>query len=311
VSREAIYPSRRGEPPPRAFFEPPRPAAGNRSFVLALGPLEIALERLDEAREHDLRSRFGEYERKQPAKRTEKDGALKVEVGIEDRAYFVSPPETPELNPVFLGFDADRTIRYLGYKAAGWIDPPNRRGTLLLAKGTYEPDVRAIENYVRVATAWMAVELGGALVHAASAVWQGKGYLFYGESGAGKSTLAESNKRARIVSDDLSLVLPDETGKLQLVGSPFRGTYEGGPAVHGMFPLAAGFRIIKSEEAKVEPVPRPRAFAELIGNLPFVAEALAERPEVLTQIQAAFGGVELGHLRFRKGEDEWWEAVGG
>ena len=307
MSRQASYPSRRGEPPPRAFFEPPRPAAGDSAFLLELGTLRIRIGRLDEQREGELRTRFGAYA-PEPATT---EGALKIEVGLEERAYFVTPPDTPELNPVFLGFDADGTVRYLAYKVAGWFNTKQRNGVLFLSRGTYEPDVRAIENYVRVATAWMAIELGGALVHAASAVWQGKGYLFYGESGAGKSTLAESNRRAQIVSDDLSLVLPDASGKLHLVGSPFRGTYEGGPPVHGAFPLAAGFRLIKADEAKVEQVPRPRAFAELIGNLPFVAEALAERPEVLTQVQEAFGPVPLGHLRFRKDDDSYWEAVEG
>src|SRR6185295_18006949 len=109
------------------------------------------------------------------------------------------------------------------YKVAGSFDCATGRGDLLLARGTYEPDLRAIENYVRVAVAWQAVWGGGALVHAASAVWRDRAYLFYGESGAGKSTLAASNRRGRIVSDDLSLVLPRPDGGLDLVGSPFRG----------------------------------------------------------------------------------------
>jgi len=305
VSRQASYPSRRGEPPPRAFFGPPRPGPGDRSFRLELGALKLTLERLDTERERDLCERFGPYA---AAATSTPDDALRIEVGIEDRAYFVTPPDTPELNPVFLAFDADGGVRYLAYKAAGWLDPQQRKGALLLARGSYEPDVRAIENYVRVAVAWLAIAKGGALVHAASAVWNGNGYLFYGESGAGKSTLAECNERARIVSDDLSLVLPDAGGKLHLVGSPFRGTYEGGPPVHGTFPLAAGFRLIQAEEARVEPVPRPRALAELIGSLPFVAESLAERPEVLTQVQAAFALIPLGHLRFQK-DDSYWDAV--
>ena len=60
---------------------------------------------------------------------------------------------------------------------------------VLLARGEYEPADRAIENYIRAAVAWRAAERGGALIHAASAAWEGRGYLFYGESGAGKSTL--------------------------------------------------------------------------------------------------------------------------
>jgi hypothetical protein len=174
-----------------------------------------------------------------------------------------------------------------GYKVAGWFDLRADTGGLLLAKGDYEPDLRSFENYVRAAVAWKASALGGALVHAASAVRNGRAYLFYGESGAGKSTLAASTRRATIVSDDLSLVLPGEHG-LVLVGSPFRGTYEGGDPVQGAFPLAAGFRLVQSDSVEVRTVPRLRALSELVGNLPFVAEAFAKRADLFAQVETAF-----------------------
>ncbi len=80
--------------------------------------------------------------------------------------------------------------------------------------------------------------------------------------------------------------------------------------MHGMFPLAAGFRLIKADEAAVEQVPRSRGLAELVGNLPFVVEAFEQRPEVLASIARAFEGVGLVHLEFRK-DDSFWEAVEG
>src|SRR5206468_8735402 len=99
---------------------------------------------------------------------------------------------------------SDLRIRYFGYRLAGCFEISGGRGAIALARGMYEPDLRAIENFVRAAVAWRAVSLGGALVHSAGAVWKGKGYLFYGPSGAGKSTLSACNTRASIVSDDLS-----------------------------------------------------------------------------------------------------------
>jgi hypothetical protein len=232
---------------------------------------------------------------------------LKVRLGREDRDYFIDPPARPEPNPVILACDGER-VRYLGYRLAGWFDTLGGRGEILLARGDYEPAERAIENYVRAAVAWQAASRGGGLVHAASAVWQGRGYLFYGESGAGKSTLSAVNTRAAVVSDDLSLVLPGRSGGLDLVGSPFRGTYDQGEPVHGRFPLAAGFRIIKDSRADVRPVPRVRALAELVGNLPFVAEAFAGRPDLFERVAASFGRLPLAHLHFAK-DDSYWEAV--
>jgi len=111
----------------------------------------------------------------------------------------------------------------------------------------------------------------------------------------------------RIVSDDLSLVLPRD-GALDLVGSPFRGTYEGGEPVVGSFPLAAGFRLVQAEEAEVRPVPRVRGFAELVGNLPFVAEAYHRDPALLESVERAFARVPLAHLHFRP-DDSYWDAI--
>ena len=156
--------------------------------------------------------------------------------------------------------------------------------------------------------AWCAAERGGALVHGASAVRDGRGYLFYGESGAGKSTLSAVNTRARIVSDDLSLVLPRPGGGLDLIGSPFRGTYEDGEPVVGRFPLAAGFRIVKADRAEVRPAERLIAFGQLVGNLTFVAEAFGARPDLFASVEAAFAAVPLFHLHFRK-DDSYWDAI--
>ena len=111
-----------------------------------------------------------------------------------------------------------------------------------------------------------------------------------------------------MVSDDLSLVLPDGNGGLELVGSPFRGTYEEGDPVVGRFPVAAGFRLIQAPQAEVRRVRRVRALAELVGNLPFVAEAFASRPDLFDRLQRAFDALPLAHLHFRK-DDSYWDAI--
>jgi len=290
--------------PPMSFFEPSLRAAGDRALTIELGALQIELGSLDEALAELLHTRYTPYSSLEAAS---DDGALRVRVGLEDRDYFIDPPETPTLNRVVLTCDGER-VRYLGYRVAGWFDTSGGRGELLLARGGFEPPERAIENYVRSAVAWQAASRGGALVHAASAVWKGRAYLFYGESGAGKSTLSAANTRARVVSDDLSLVLPSSEGSLELVGSPFRGTYEEGAPVLGRFPLVAGFRIIQDVRADVRPVTRVRAMSELVGNLPFVAEAFPLRPDLFDGVQRAFAGIELAHLHFRK-DDSYWEAI--
>ena len=286
-----------------SFFDREREVAGEHEVVLALGPLEVAIGGLDGARAELLLRRYGAFARAGAPRHD----ALRVRVGLEDRDYFVEPAAEAEFTHVFLDYE-DGRVRYLAYKVAGWFDVRAGAGVLLLARGTYEPDQRSFENYIRAAVAWQAAARGGALVHAASSVRRGRAYLFYGESGAGKSTLAAADRRGRVLSDDLSLVLPGAGGALEAVGSPFRGTYEGGEPVLGTFPLAAGFRLVKAPVAEVREVPRVRALAELVGNLTFVAEAFAQAPELFAQVERAWERVPLAHLHFRP-DDSFWEAI--
>jgi hypothetical protein len=298
------YPSRQGTPPPFAFFATARPPAGTARFGLGLSTIRIEIEGLHDALSDALRLRYGPYgDDGAPSG----DAALRVRLAREERDYFIEPPGVPEFNPIWLAVD-DRQVRYMGHQVAGWFDTTARTGEILLARGTFEPELRAIENYLRCAVAWCAAEQGGALVHAASAIRDGKAYLFYGESGAGKSTLSAVSRRGRVVSDDLSLVLPRPGGGLDLVGSPFRGTYEEGEPVVGRFPLAAGFRIVKDVRAEVRSVPRAVAFGQLVGNLTFVAEAFRERPDLFASVEAAFAAIPLSHLHFAK-NDSYWDAI--
>jgi hypothetical protein len=230
-----------------------------------------------------------------------------VRAALEDLEYFIRPVP-PESSRMRIACDGDR-VRYMSYRIAGWFDvAEGGRGELLLARGDYDTPERAVENFVRAAVAWQAAGRGGALVHAASAVRDGKSFLFYGESGAGKSTLAACSRRGTIVSDDLTLVLPEHGAGLGVIGSPFRGTYEGGEPVVGRFPLAAGFRLVQAPRAEVRPIPRVRALSELVGNLPFVAESFSARPDLFAAVERAFAAVPLAHLAFRK-DDSFWDAI--
>ncbi len=298
------YPVRHGAPPPIEFFAEPRVPAGEARFGMSLSELRVELSGLDAPLATTLCDRYGPYA--VPSDEGH-DAALRLRFAREAVDYFIEPPKSAEFNPIWLACDGTR-IRYVGHQVAGWFDTREQSGEILLARGTYEPELRALENFIRCAVAWCAAERGGALVHAASLVRNGKGYLFYGESGAGKSTLSAVTMRARVVSDDLSLVLPRPGGGLDLVGSPFRGTYEAGGPVLGRFPLAAGFRIVKDVTVEVRTPPRVVAFGQLVGNLTFVAEAFKARPDLFASIEAAFAGVPLRHLHFKK-DDSYWDAI--
>jgi len=302
-SRDHAMPIPSEQPPAMEDFARFRSEAGPASVALRLDPLEIGIAGLDAGLAADLLERYAPYSSRSSAD----PAALRVRFVVADREHFIPPGEPMALAQVRIACDGDR-VRYMSHRLAGWFDTVGGSGLAVMGRTGYEPRSRAVDNFIRAAVAWQAACRGGALVHAASAVWNGKAFLFYGQSGAGKSTLAASNRRARIVSDDLSLLLPRADGRLELTGSPFRGTCEEGPRVVGRFPLVAGFRLIQAQRAAVRDVPRVRALSEVVGNLPFVAEAFATRPDLFARVERAFDAIPLAHLHFRK-DDSYWDAI--
>jgi len=287
------------------FFAPARPPAGEESVGLRLGSLALELSGLDASLRAGLSDAYAPF----ATGALNEPGVFRIGLGLEEQDYFIDPPPSTERIRVLLAHDAAGAgVRYLSYRVAGWFDAGAGRGQVLLARGDYEPAARALENFIRAAVAWRAVSLGGALVHAAGAVLHDRGYLFYGQSGAGKSTLAACNRTARFVGDDLALVLPGTDGRLELVGSPFRGSCTEGDPLVGCFPLTAGFRLVQAAQAAVTPVARHRGVSEFVGNMPFVAEAFGARPDLLDTIASALSGLPLAHLHFRM-DDSYWQAI--
>src|SRR5207245_7050772 len=115
-------------------------------------------------------------------------------------------------------------FRSVTYRLASWFDIGRRRGQIALGRGDLDPAGRALENFLRSAVAWIALDQGGFLLHGAGVVRSDRCFLFYGPSGAGKSTLAAVSTEGQVISDDLTLVLRRRDA-LVAAGGPFRGTY--------------------------------------------------------------------------------------
>jgi len=253
----------------------------------------------------------------------ETDPALTFTAETCDRDHFIEPPAPGviEYNPVFVEVEAAAPaggrwrVRMCTYDlAATFSTGPDAGGgnRVVLARGSFDPRERAVENLIRVATAWLALSRGGLLMHSASIVHEGRAYLFFGQSGSGKSTLSAGSRRGQVISDDLTLMLPGASGEPEAVGAPFRGTYTGGDPVHGRFPVTAAFRLIKArpgEPARVEPTDRAHAMAVAIANLPFVVDQLHLGPEIFVRAERVLDAFPIRGLRFRKEDDSWWDAV--
>ena len=85
-----------------------------------------------------------------------------------------------------------------------------------------------IENYLRIFSAHRVLQQGGVVLHSAGLVFDDKAYIFSGKSNAGKTTLTRKAYRigARVLSDDINLLLPSEDGKnFDAYAVPFSGEF--------------------------------------------------------------------------------------
>ena len=309
---------RHGRPPDQKFFSGLWKPLGYRGAALALPGLSIKLDGMDDTWHEAFLLRYGAYARDTTTDR----GAFTLTLSASRcaSAYYVEPPPAgvAEYTALFVEAEPEPAagghyrVRTCTYDLAASFSTSGGRGQAIFSKERFDSIDRAVENILRVAIAWLAVAHGGLLMHSASIVKDGRGYLFFGQSGAGKSTLSERSRRGQVISDDLTLILPDSDGRPEVVGTPFRGTYAGGQPVHGRFPLAAAFRLRKAasgETASVSELAVRRAMPDAIANLPFVVDQLGVDPGLFEAVERVLTSFPIRELRFRKEDDSYWDAI--
>jgi hypothetical protein len=306
---------RRGEPPPDSVFDAPAPAAGDRHAALALSGLVVAFDRMDEPWHRAFLGWFGSHAADRP---DSGEATLRFSAGRSDAPHFIAPPPAGriEYNPVFVESRPDGEshfrVRVCTYGQAARFSTAGGDGEILFSRAAFDPRERGVENILRVTLAWLTATRGGMLLHSASIEKDGRAFLFFGQSGAGKSTLASLSRRGRVISDDLTLLLPGRDGGLEAIGSPFRGTYTQGEPVHGRFPLAAAFRLRKAAEdetARVEPLPPAQALPDAFANLPFVVDQLHRSPKLFASIERSLKSIPMYLLRFTRHDDSFWDVI--
>ncbi len=292
------------EPPSRDHIDA-LPPLGGESLAMDFSGLSLAIDGLDADLARAAGARFREYLVDAASLRAD----MRLSVHADPIEYYVVPDHGEKSEGYYrLRIVHEQgLIRLVTYGMAAWLDVKAGGGAASFSTGEWDPRERAFENLCRVAVAWIAVERGGFLIHGASIVRNGKAYIFFGRSASGKSTLASMNTEGTVISDDLSLVLPSSDGMV-VAGTPFRGTWRGGPPVKGTFPLAAMFLLKQDTRTWVEQPTKIEAHAEFIANLPFVNDALHAHPGLMRHLDQRTGRVPLKVLRFRP-HPEFWEVV--
>jgi hypothetical protein len=167
----------------------------------------------------------------------------------------------------------------------GTIDLAQQQGQLTF---TSLHPFEAADYFVRTALALLAFEAGGLLFHAAGLAYHDRGYAFFGYSGSGKTTVARLSPHARLLNDDLVVLLPQAAG-WNMHATPFSNPTQVQPAGRQRVPLTALYRLVQDRRVFLEALDPAVAIAEVVASSPIVcadpdrAFALLDRAAQLTR----------------------------
>ena len=145
------------------------------------------------------------------------------------------------------------------------LDPGLRRGEIRLASSPY-----AIDAAFRVVHSLLLARQGGLLVHASSAVRNGKAFLFAGVSGAGKTTISRlAPPDATLLTDEISYIRLEGDGYFAY-GTPFAGELAK-PGENVRAPLAAIYLLSQGPENRIDAVGEADAARSVLESVLFFA----------------------------------------
>ena len=261
-------------------------AAPRSSMVVEIGGMAIRLRCGDPAFIDWLTSRYAGY------------------VGRSDEASFdfeieLAPAGRESGNEdLSVSWDSGCWLMERGDFRAEW-NPSSGRGRVQQAVNPY-----SLDSVLRIMHTLLLAPKGGFLVHASSAVRNGRAFLFSGVSGAGKTTIASlAPPDAHLLTDEISYVTRED-GRYFAVGTPFFGEL-GRVGENLRAPIECVYLLAKGPENKIESIGGPDALRGLLGNVLFFAR---DTQSVKLVFDAAFefvSRVPVRRLTFVPDERVW------
>lgn len=185
---------------------------------------------------------------------------------------------------------------------AEW-EPGKRRGWIRQTANPY-----SVDAVLRIVHTLVLARQGGFLLHSASAIRNGKAFLFAGVSGAGKTTISRlAPTDATLLTDEISYVRKQDNGYMAF-GTPFTGELAKlGENVSA--PVAALYLLAKGSENRIDSIEAGEAARSLLANLLFFAE---DEELVQATFHSAFefvSRVPVSRLTFVP-DHRVWELIG-
>lgn len=175
--------------------------------------------------------------------------------------------------PTFADRDADVSVARRsgqwfmerGDFRAEW-NPATRRGTIHQTANPY-----SIDAVLRIVHTLVLARQGGFLLHSASAIRNGRAFLFAGVSGAGKTTISRlAPADATLLTDEISYVRKQGASYVAF-GTPFTGELAK-LGENTSAPVAALYLLAQGPENRIDSVSEADAGRELLANMLFFAE---------------------------------------
>jgi hypothetical protein len=223
------------------------------SVVIAIGGVAIKLNTDDADFLELLRRRYAGFLSSEPSAEFEFDVDL-------------APPQSANRDSdVKVTYHSGRWLLERGDFRAEW-QPATRTGTIRHTSNPY-----SIDAVLRIVHTLVLAKQGGFLLHSASAVRNGKAFLFAGVSGAGKTTISRlAPADATLLTDEISCVRKQGEDYFAF-GTPFTGELAKlGENISA--PVAALYLLAQGPENRIEPVAAADAGRELLANMLFFAD---------------------------------------
>jgi hypothetical protein len=290
--------------PDASWFAERREPFGAAVLRLEIGPLEFRLEGLSAGQAEKLALTYGPFLAEGG---TDRPTSLVVRFSRAGRQGFLVLPGGRGEHYRMGRRNRDGRHDFWAYEFAATAEADYGRAELALVAAEGHEFDRGVENVLRLLTAHSVLRHGGLLLHGAGVVRGGAAHVFFGPSGAGKTTVTALSPDDLVLSDDLTLLLPDGNA-YRASGHPFGMAHHRVPDTAASFPVAGLHRLVQSGDVRLERLGRAQALGEVASCLPFVMDGPASAARALDNAAALLSGVPAWRLLFRR-DDAFWRAI--
>ena len=264
--------------------------AVRRRADVAIGRITVGVHTSNEAFLHLLEDRYAGFV----------DGAAPADYEFDVE---LTPPADAAPDDDVRVFRRDGRWRLeRGDFRAEW-DPAARRGRIRQSANPY-----SIDTVLRIVHTLALAREGGFLMHAASAVRDGKAFVFAGASGAGKTTISRLAPRdVHVLSDEISYVRKEAAG-YYAYGTPFAGELaRSGENLRA--PIESVYLLAQGPENRIETLGKAEAARGILANILFFAEDVELVQAVFVSALEFVERVPVRRLTFSP-DARVWELVG-